>query len=259
MHAASCAGIPSGAVAAAQSDLPMCLHGAKMPDTAGPAFQVRASRWPECIVAAAAPETGRSLPFHTVARRPAPDRPNQEGLNIMSEQEYRIEHDSMGDVRVPTDALYGAQTQRAVENFPISDLRMPRSMIRALGMIKAAAAAVNNDLGLMDDDMAAAIQGAAMEVAEGEYDGDFPIDIFQTGSGTSSNMNANEVIAALASRTPGCARARQRPCQHGPEQQRCDSDGHPCGRLCGCGRATSAGVAVSVRDVGGQRQTRSIM
>ncbi len=121
----------------------------------------------------------------------------------MSEQEYRIEHDSMGDVRVPADALYGAQTQRAVENFPISDLRMPRSMIRALGMIKAAAAAVNNDLGLMDDDMAAAIQGAAMEVAEGEYDDDFPIDIFQTGSGTSSNMNANEVIAALASERLG--------------------------------------------------------
>jgi fumarate hydratase class II len=121
----------------------------------------------------------------------------------MSEQHYRIEHDSMGDVRVPAGALYGAQTQRAVENFPISDLRMPRSMIRALGMIKAAAAAVNYDLGLMDEKMATAIQSAAMAVADGAYDGEFPIDIFQTGSGTSSNMNANEVIAALATQRLG--------------------------------------------------------
>ena len=117
----------------------------------------------------------------------------------MSQQSYRIEHDSMGEVRVPAQALYGAQTQRAVENFPISDLRLPRSMIRALGMIKAAAASVNNDLGLMDDDMAAAIQAASMEVADGMHEAEFPLDIFQTGSGTSSNMNANEVIAALAS------------------------------------------------------------
>ncbi|MFN2201359.1 MAG: class II fumarate hydratase [Caldilineaceae bacterium] len=121
----------------------------------------------------------------------------------MSEQKYRLEHDSMGDVRVPAAALYGAQTQRAVENFPISNLRMPRSMIRALGMIKAAAASVNHDLGLMDDEMATAIQSAAMEVADGAYDGEFPIDIFQTGSGTSSNMNANEVIATLATQRLG--------------------------------------------------------
>ncbi len=117
----------------------------------------------------------------------------------MSEQEFRVERDSMGEVRVPADALYGAQTQRAVENFPISDLRLPRSMIRALGMIKAAAAAVNEDLGLMDAEMSAAIQEAALAVAEGRYDAHFPLDIFQTGSGTSSNMNANEVIAMLAS------------------------------------------------------------
>jgi len=104
---------------------------------------------------------------------------------------------------VPAAALYGAQTQRAVENFPISNLRMPRSMIRALGMIKAAAASVNHDLGLMDDEMATAIQSAAMEVADGAYDGEFPIDIFQTGSGTSSNMNANEVIATLATQRLG--------------------------------------------------------
>lgn len=117
--------------------------------------------------------------------------------------DYRTEHDSLGEIRVPTDALYGAQTQRAVENFPISSLRFPRAMIRALGMIKGAAAAVNEDLGLLDSDMSAAIQAAAQEVAEGKVDGQFPLDIFQTGSGTSTNMNANEVIAHLASERLG--------------------------------------------------------
>jgi fumarate hydratase class II len=117
----------------------------------------------------------------------------------MAEQEYRIERDSLGEIRVPVDALYGAQTQRAVENFPISDLRFPRAMIQALGMIKGAAAAVNADLGLMDGALAAAIQAAAQEVADGKHDAQFPLDIFQTGSGTSTNMNANEVIASLAS------------------------------------------------------------
>jgi fumarate hydratase, class II len=121
----------------------------------------------------------------------------------MSEQSYRTERDSMGEVQVPADALYGAQTQRAVDNFPIGHICLPRSVIRALGMIKAAAAAVNNDLGLLDDEMAAAIEAAAMEVAEGKHDKDFPIVIFQTGSGTSSNMNANEVIATLASKRLG--------------------------------------------------------
>ncbi|MCS6824985.1 MAG: class II fumarate hydratase [Caldilinea sp.] len=116
----------------------------------------------------------------------------------MTEQAYRIERDSMGEVRVPANALYGAQTQRAVENFPISDLRFPRMFIRALGLIKAAAAAVNHDLGLMEADMAEAIQAAAKEVAEGKYDDQFVVDIFQTGSGTSTNMNANEVLATLA-------------------------------------------------------------
>lgn len=117
----------------------------------------------------------------------------------MTEQAYRIERDSMGEVRVPANALYGAQTQRAVENFPISDLRFPRMFIRALGLIKAAAAAVNHDLGLMEADMAEAIQAVAKEVAEGKYDDQFVLDIFQTGSGTSTNMNANEVLATLAS------------------------------------------------------------
>lgn len=117
----------------------------------------------------------------------------------MTEQAYRIERDSMGEVKVPANALYGAQTQRAVENFPISDLRFPRTFIRALGLIKGAAAAVNHDLGLMEADMAEAIQAAAREVAEGKYDDQFVLDIFQTGSGTSTNMNANEVLATLAS------------------------------------------------------------
>ncbi|MCB0065789.1 MAG: aspartate ammonia-lyase, partial [Caldilineaceae bacterium] len=112
--------------------------------------------------------------------------------------EYRIERDSMGEVKVPADALYGAQTQRAVDNFPISDLRFPRTFIRALGLIKGAAAAVNEDLGLMDPAMSAAIQAVARAVADGEYDDHFVLDIFQTGSGTSTNMNANEVLAALA-------------------------------------------------------------
>ena len=121
----------------------------------------------------------------------------------MSDQNYRIERDSLGEVRVPLDALYGAQTQRAVDNFPISDLRFSRGMIRALGMIKGAAAVVNQELGLMEPDMSAAIQTAAKEVANGKHDAQFPLDIFQTGSGTSTNMNANEVIAALASQHLG--------------------------------------------------------
>ncbi len=118
----------------------------------------------------------------------------------MSEQEYRIERDSLGEVRVPKDALYAAQTQRAVDNFPISPLCFPRQFIRAIGLIKGAAAAVNLDLEQMDAKMAAAIQNASAEVADGAHDAHFPLDIFQTGSGTSTNMNANEVIATLASR-----------------------------------------------------------
>ncbi|MBV9468035.1 MAG: class II fumarate hydratase, partial [Abitibacteriaceae bacterium] len=117
--------------------------------------------------------------------------------------DYRIEKDSMGEMRVPTDALYSAQTQRAVENFPISGYTFPRSFIRALALIKAAAAQVNVELNLLDADKAAAIQKAAFEVAEGKHDRHFPIDIFQTGSGTSTNMNANEVIATLASQQSG--------------------------------------------------------
>jgi fumarate hydratase class II len=111
--------------------------------------------------------------------------------------QYRIERDSMGELKVPADALYGAQTQRAVDNFPISGLTMPREFIRALGLIKSAAAQANADLGHLKKTSAKAIRKAAERVAAGEYDAHFPIDVFQTGSGTSSNMNANEVIAHL--------------------------------------------------------------
>ncbi|MDX1528359.1 MAG: class II fumarate hydratase, partial [Gammaproteobacteria bacterium] len=111
--------------------------------------------------------------------------------------------DSMGRIEVPADALYGAQTQRAVDNFPVSGIRMPRSFIRALGLIKSSAARVNGELGLLPADTAEAIASAAGEVAEGAHDAHFPIDVFQTGSGTSSNMNANEVIARLASDRAG--------------------------------------------------------
>ena len=116
---------------------------------------------------------------------------------------YRIEHDSQGKLRVPAKALYGAQTQRAVENFPISGLRMPGPFIHALGRIKSAAARVNADLGLLDTGMAGAISTAADEIAAGQHDEQFPVDVFQTGSGTSTNMNANEVIARLASMRSG--------------------------------------------------------
>ncbi|MBD8873916.1 class II fumarate hydratase [Rhodanobacter sp. DHB23] len=111
---------------------------------------------------------------------------------------FRIEHDSMGELKVPADALYGAQTQRAIDNFPISGLRLPREFIRALGLIKAAAAEANLGLGYLKKGQATAIRKAALAVAGGEYDAQFPIDVFQTGSGTSTNMNANEVIAHLA-------------------------------------------------------------
>ena len=114
------------------------------------------------------------------------------------EQQYRIEHDTMGEVRVPIDALWRAQTQRAVENFPISGRPLERTQIRAMGLLKAACAQVNKDLGLLDGTLADAIVAAATEIADGKDDDQFPIDVFQTGSGTSSNMNANEVIASIA-------------------------------------------------------------
>jgi fumarate hydratase class II len=112
--------------------------------------------------------------------------------------DFRIEKDSLGEVKVPRDALYGAQTQRAVGNFPVSGIRFPRVFIRALGLIKAVTAEVNAGLGLLDPNIGQAIHQAALEVADGKWDGHFPLDIFQTGSGTSTNMNANEVIASRA-------------------------------------------------------------
>jgi fumarate hydratase class II len=118
---------------------------------------------------------------------------------------FRIERDSMGEVRVPADALWGAQTQRAVDNFPVSGERIGRDLIGALASIKGCAAVVNGELGVLETDMASAVHDAAALVARGDYDAEFPVDVFQTGSGTSSNMNANEVIATLASRALGRA------------------------------------------------------
>jgi fumarate hydratase, class II len=118
----------------------------------------------------------------------------------VTRSDYRVEHDSMGALDVPATALWGAQTQRAIQNFPPSGLRLPRAFIRALGLIKRAAAGANAELGDLAPELAAAIEAAAREVAQGRYDDQFPVDVFQTGSGTSSNMNANEVIATLAAR-----------------------------------------------------------
>jgi fumarate hydratase class II len=117
--------------------------------------------------------------------------------------EFRIEHDSMGEVRVPAGAKWQAQTQRAVENFPVSGRGLEPVHIAALGLIKAACAKVNAAYGLIDKDLADAIAQAATEVAEGRWDDEFPIDVFQTGSGTSSNMNANEVVSTLAAERLG--------------------------------------------------------
>ena len=125
---------------------------------------------------------------------------------------YRIETDSMGTMHVPGDALYGAQTARAAQNFPISGLRLPRSFLHAIGLIKKHAAAANEELGLLQSELSQAIQQAAREVAEGKWDAHFVVDVFQTGSGTSTNMTANEVIANRASELLG-------PREFGPVQQ----------------------------------------
>lgn len=122
---------------------------------------------------------------------------------MSNEADFRIEHDTMGEVRVPAAALYRAQTQRAVENFPISGTTLERRHIEALARVKKAAARANAELGVIDEELAQAIVAAADQVASGEHDAHFPVDIFQTGSGTSSNMNTNEVIATLATRILG--------------------------------------------------------
>ncbi|WP_026609085.1 class II fumarate hydratase [Methylocaldum szegediense] len=121
----------------------------------------------------------------------------------MNENAFRIEKDSMGELQVPAAALYAAQTQRAVENFPISGLKMPPAFIAAVALIKRCAARVNKNLGLLDASMAEAIEQAAQDIIDGRHADQFPVDVFQTGSGTSTNMNVNEVIATLASRSCG--------------------------------------------------------
>jgi fumarate hydratase, class II len=129
----------------------------------------------------------------------------EEEVRAMTAAKTRTERDSMGALEVPTTALYGAQTQRAVQNFPISGMTMPRQFIYAITLIKEAAAGVNAQLGLLDANVAEAIQQAARAVRAGEHDAQFPVDVFQTGSGTSTNMNVNEVLATLASRARGTA------------------------------------------------------
>src|SRR5690349_2278244 len=121
----------------------------------------------------------------------------------MGSDEFRIEHDTMGEVRVPARPRWGAQTQRAVENFPISGLRIERAMIGALASIKGASSVVNREMEVLAEDVATAIHDSAAEVAKGRWDDHFPVDVFQTGSGTSTNMNMNEVIANLATERLG--------------------------------------------------------
>lgn len=121
----------------------------------------------------------------------------------MTKKQFRSESDSMGELQVPADALYGAQTQRAVNNFPISGLPMPRGFIRALGLVKIACATANEKLGLLDKKFADVIRSASLDVSNGKYDEHFPVDVFQTGSGTSTNMNANEVISTIATELLG--------------------------------------------------------
>ena len=155
----------------------------------------------------------------------------------MSQTSFRDEKDSMGVVRVPASAYYGPQTQRAVENFPIGELRLPLEFIRALALIKRSAAEVNRRLGLLEPGLAQAIATAAGEVLDGRHDAQFVVDVFQTGSGTSTNMNANEVIATranaiLTGTRAANRRASQRSCQPQPVEQRCDSDGHSHRRGC---------------------------
>ena len=130
--------------------------------------------------------------------------------STIDDTDVRIERDTMGEMRLPKTALYAAQTQRAVENFPISGEPLPARLIHALGLVKQAAAQVNRELGLLEAEKADAIEVAAADVAAGTYDIEFPIDVFQTGSGTSSNMNANEVIATLAVRDARPRGPRQR-------------------------------------------------
>src|SRR5919201_6906354 len=141
----------------------------------------------------------------------------------MAEEGMRIERDSMGEVKVPESAYYGASTERARQNFPISNLRLPRRFIRALAQIKGAAALVNTELGLLEARLANAIQQAAEEVEGGRFDKDFVVDVFQTGSGTSTNTNANEVIANRANEILGNPLGSRRPVHPNDHVNRCQS------------------------------------
>src|SRR6188474_476225 len=163
------------------------------------------ARHPGMLGFAMIPQASQRGPAPTVAEAgSAPAiRPGHQERQRMASDGFRVERDSMGELKVPADALWGAQTQRAVQNFPISGLTMPRGFIRALGLVKWAAAGANLELNELDRVRAFAIQKAALEVAEGRHDAHFPVDVFQTGSGTSSNMNANEVIANRASQLAG--------------------------------------------------------
>ena len=162
---------------------------------APPAPRAKPTRRPPPRTEAVPAKTPRAKATRAKATRAAASR-----LPDDTRSGHRLERDSMGELRVPADALWGAQTQRAIDNFPLSGQRMPRGFLRALGLIKAAAAEANASLGHLPKPVAKAIAGAARRVAEGEFDAQFPVDVFQTGSGTSSNMNANEVIARLATR-----------------------------------------------------------
>ena len=141
----------------------------------------------------------------------------------MPASEFRVETDTMGPVQVPAGAHYGAQTQRAVENFPISGIRFSRRFIRALGLIKGGAAEVNKELGLLKPEYADVIFQAAQEVADGSWDGEFVLDIFQTGSGTSTNMNANEVISSRANELLGGKKGDRKPVGPNDEVNKCQS------------------------------------
>src|SRR5256712_9508042 len=141
----------------------------------------------------------------------------------MAEDDARVERDSMGEVQVPQTAYYGASTERARQNFPISNLRVPRRFVRALAQIKGAAALVNTELGLLEARLANAIQQAAEEVEEGKFDRDFVVDVFQTGSGTSTNTNANEVIANRANEILGHPPGSRQPGHPNDPVNKCQS------------------------------------
>ncbi len=201
--------------------------------------------------------------------------------------EFRIEHDSMGEVRLPANAYYGAHTQRAVDNFPISGRTLPKELIHALGLVKFAAAIINRDLGKLgqsgfspgengtvpyrlNEKQIEALLAACRELADGRFDDQFPIDVYQTGSGTSSNMNANEVIANRATELAGGDRIEprkadpsQRPRQHGPKHKRYFSHRHSRGPGLGDSRGFGArserlrlGIGRKIAAMAGDPQNR---